>query len=186
MEEKKGLVGWFKANNTKIRSITNLIGGILLFLCGLVFIIIVDLKVNKFDPITYKDAAGEEQTYKIVLSLYLLLGAILSFGGGIFFLFGDSRKHKHTQTLVLKAVGMVLAIAFIFFLFSFKNGVDCYRHPALHFPEAGFAEAKYFIDEKIYNTANTVVSVCLALDIIALVILAVNYVFSILFIEEDY
>ena len=179
--EKKNL----GSSTTKIRTITNGVASALLFAAGLIFMIVIDLKVKKFEPFTYIQN-GEEKTYKLILSLYLLVAAILALGSAIFYLFGDSRKNKHVQTLLFKGIGMALAVGFIIFLFVFKNALHTYRYPAQHFPESNFAASKYFISSEIYSIGNAVVIICLVIAIIGIITYIVNYILSIKFIDEDY
>ncbi len=160
--EKQSITQFVSKNNIKIRSLTNLIGISLLFVAGLVFVLFIDLKVKL---VTQKEGASA-----LPLSLWLFLSIIFALGGGIFYFIGDSMKHKKIPTLVLKGIGLLLTIGYIVFLFVFKNWVSS--------PNTIKADA--------LSTVNTITIISLVITILGLISLIINYVLSILFIEEDY
>ena len=155
--EKMCFKDFINKNSVKFRSLTFIIGTILAFLAGLIFALFVDLKV-KIDSET------------IIISLWLFFAIILAVGGGCFYFFGDSVKHKRKQTLILKAVGLILCVGYIVFLNMFTKMV---------LPNAGLMQA-------VLQSANTIVTNCYILIIFAIVSYSINYVLSIVFIDEDY
>ena len=155
--EKMCFKDFINKNSVKFRSLTFIIGTILAFLAGLIFALFVDLKV-KIDSET------------IIISLWLFFAIILAVGGGCFYFFGDSVKHKRKQTLILKAVGLILCEGYIVFFNMFTKMV---------LPNAGFMQA-------VLQSANTIVTICYILIIFAIVSYSINYVLSIVFIDEDY
>ena len=171
---------FLRKNNSKFRMISMYIGAGLLILAGLLFIIIVDLKVNKFDPIVY----GDGKEYQLLLSFYLLMAAVFALGSGIFYMYGDSVKNKHVATLVFKGIGIALAVAFIIFLFVFKARINWYRYPSQYFE--GVSATKTYMSEAMFKSANGIITACLVIDIVGIVVYILNYLLSILFIEEDY
>ena len=155
MEKIKSFI---KSNNVKLRSITNIVGCTAALAAGLLFVLLIDLSI-KFRT---DDA--------VLISLWLFLAIIFAVGGGIFYFFGDSVKHKRKLTLVLKGIGIVLAAGFIPFLMMFKEIV--------------LYVAK--LNSATIAKGETIVVISLIIIIAALVALALNYVLSILFLDEDY
>lgn len=149
-------------NNVKIRTITNLVGTLLIFLAGLFFVLIVDLKMS------FKKANANAEGVSI--SVWLFLAIIFALGGGIFYFLGDSMKHKKFLTLFVKGIGIVLGIGYIVFLQVFKTKIVL---------GAGLIDVQQVLGCKIVLWATI-------FDILALVVLALNYVFSIIFLDEDY
>ncbi len=153
-------------NNIKIRSITNLLGCILLFVAGLAFVLFIDLKAktvtNSFDE--------NKNTIIVPLSIWLFFAILFALGGGIFYFFGDSQKHKKVLTLVLKGVGIVLSIGYVVFLFVFKNWVN----------------VKKLIQNECVPTVHTIANVSLVFAFIGIAFIIINYIMSIIYIEEDY
>ena len=151
---------YINKNNIKIRSLTNLIGIGLLFAAGLYFVLFIDLYV-KFRTST---------TEIIPIAIWLFMAIIFAVGAGIFYFFGDSNKHKKVLTIVLKAVGIVFSICYIVYIFVFKNWA--------------LTSDKIVTDSLpiAINTAN----ISLIINIIALVVVIINFVFSIVYIEEEY
>ncbi len=160
--EKQSMTQFMSKNNIKIRSLTNIIGISLLFAAGLIFVLFIDLKVKL---VSHKDDVSV-----VPLSFWLFLSIIFALGGGIFYFIGDSMKHKKIPTLVLKGVGLALSIGYIVFLFVFKNWVSS--------PNTIKADA--------LSIVNTITIISLVITILGLISLIVNYVLSIIFIEEDY
>ena len=153
---------FFDKNNIKIRSITNLIGIFLLFAAGLFYVLFIDLNV-KFKT----ETAAEGIT---PISIWLFFAMIFAVGAGIFQFFGDSQKHRKYLTLSLKAVGILLAIGYIFFAIKFNSWVDT---------------SGKVIAETIAK-AHLMTNISLGLNIAGLVAIVVNYVFSAIYVEEDY
>ena len=149
---------FIKNNNVKLRSITNLVGCATALAAGLLFVLLIDLSI-KFRT---DDA--------VLISLWLFLAIIFAVGGGIFYFFGDSVKHKRKLTLVLKGIGIVLAAGFIPFLMMFKEKVLYVAR----------------LNSATIAKGETIVVISLIIIILALVALALNYVLSILFLDEDY
>lgn len=167
----KNITGFISKHNIKFRSISNLIGSLGAMFAGLFFVLFVDLVV------TFKSNAD------VKLSVWLFLAIITATGGSIFYFLGDSVKHKLGKefkigklrfriapTLVLKLIGIILAVAFIPFLFVFINKVVYVA----------------IATKAMVATAKTIVYVALALDIVGLVGLIFNYVLSAIFLKEDY
>lgn len=146
-------------HNSLLRTITFLAGAGLIIIAGLLFVVLVDLKVKAN---TNKDS--------IFISAWLFFAIIFAVGGGIFYFVGDANKHKHVRTLIFKGVGIGLSAFFIQFLNAFSTKIN----------------GMVGVSKKIVALANTTVSVTLIITIVALVLLVANYVLSILFIEEDY
>ena len=153
---------FLEKNNIKIRSISNLAAVGLFFAAGLFYVLMIDLKV-KFRTETAIEGITP-------ISIWLFFAIIFAVGGGIFYFFGDSQKHKKVLTLVLKAIGIILGIGYIFFAIKFNGWVDT---------------SGKVLAETIPN-AHLMTNISLALNIGALVAASINYVFSILYINEDY
>lgn len=167
----KEITGFISKNNIKFRSISSLIGSAFAMCAGLFFALFVDLVVD------FKSNA------EITLSGWLFLAIIFATGGSIFYFGGDSIKHKigkvfsigklkvrFAPTLFLKFIGILLVIAFIPFLFVFQK------------------KAVYvaIATQEMIATANSVIYVSLALAIVGLVGLIINFVLSAIFLKEDY
>lgn len=150
-------------NNIKIRSLTNIIGCVLLFAAGLFYVLFIDLYVK------FKNETGADNSITPI-SIWLFFAIVFAVGGGIFYFFGDSQKHKPVQTLVLKGIGIVLAIGYIFFIAKFNSWVD----------------ASNKVMPETVSIAHTLANVSLILDIVGLVVVIINYVLSIIFVKEDY
>ena len=90
-------------NKPIFKTISFLVGGILILAIGLLFVLITDLYMSN-------------------TSGWLFLSIILSFGGGILFLLSDNFKHKRSLFLILKSAGILISLGFIIYLFAFKNG----------------------------------------------------------------
>ena len=153
---------FFKNNNIKIRSISNLVGIFLLFAAGLFYVLMIDLKVK------FKTETSAEGITPI--SIWLFFAMIFAVGAGIFYFFGDSQKHRKIMTLVLKAIGIVLSIGYIFFAFKFNTWID---------------ESGKVIAETIAS-AHLMTNISLWLNYAGLLAIVINYVFSVIFLEEDY
>ena len=89
-----------------VRNLSFFIGGILIMVTGLVYVLTTDLYLGNS-------------------SKYLLLGILLAFAGSICFILSNSYKNKPTVFYILKGVGVVMSIGFIIFLFVFM-GTDLY------------------------------------------------------------
>ena len=155
MKEKNFLA----KHNSLLRTITFLAGSALIIITGLLFVVLVDVKVK---ITTNKDT--------IFLSAWLFFAIIFAVGGGIFYMLGDSFKHKHVRTLVFKGVGIALSAFFIQFINAFSTKIN----------------EMLGVSPKIVAIANTACTISLVLTIVALVFMVANYVLSIIFIEEDY
>lgn len=149
---------FLKEHNAKIRAITFWVATTLIILAGLAFVLTVDTKI-KFN--SNKDT--------IFISAWLFFVIISSVGGGIFYFFGDSVKHKHILTLIMKGVGIALSAFYIFVLNAFEAKV-----------------LSMDVANATKTSVSTLCTVCLIVTIVSLVVFVVNYVFSIIFIEEDY
>lgn len=150
----------FSKHNVKIRTITNLIGVSLMFVAGLFFVLFVDL-----------NAKLQENSGNVVsISSWLFAAIIFALGGGIFYFFGDSMKHKKVWTLILKAIGVVLSIGFTIFTFFFKNWVNT----------SGKVKIEYI------PKTNNIAVIALIIALAGIVFLIVNYIFSIIFLDEEY
>lgn len=93
-------------NKPIFKTISFLVGGVLILLVGLLFVLITDLYMGN-------------------TSGWLFFAIILSFGGGGLFLLSDNFKHKRGLFLILKSAAIILAIGFIIYLFMFKSS-DAY------------------------------------------------------------
>lgn len=156
--EKQSLTHFLSKNNIKIRSLTNLIGVFLMFAAGLVFVLFIDLKVQL------------SADSKVPLSLWLFLTIIFALGGGIFYFLGDSMKHKKTQTIVFKGIGLLLSVGYLIYLFLFNNWVSTSNG----------------VKPVAIDTVNTITIISIVITVLGILFLILNYVLSILFIEEDY
>ena len=85
-----------------IRNLTLYIGGALIALTGLTYVLLTDLYL------------GNE-------SKYLLVGIILAFAAAACFLLADSFKSKLKLFYTLKSIGIVMSIVFIVYLFIFMS-----------------------------------------------------------------
>ena len=122
-------------------------------------------------------------TISVHLSSWLFLAIIFAGGGAIFYFFGDSLKHKPgiivnlglkikvVPTLWLKLLGIILAIGFIPFLYVFQSDV-IYVEKAL--------------TSEMRAVADTIMYIVMVIDIVGIVSFIVNYVFSIIYLKEDY
>lgn len=153
---------FFENNNVKIRSITNLTGIILAFIAGLAFVLFIDLYVK------FKTETGKEGITPI--SIWLFFAMIFAVVGAAIFFLGDSNKHKPIMTLVLKGIGLVLVVCYIFFAIKFNTWVD---------------ESGKVVLESIKN-AHLITNITLGVDIASILFLSINYIFSVLFLNEDY
>lgn len=150
---------FFKKHSSLLRSLTFIIGTGLILVAGLLFVILVDLKV-KIN--TNKDT--------IFISAWLFFSMIFAVGGGLFYFAGDAVKHKHVRTLIFKGVGFVLSALHIMFLQAFHAKVN----------------GMLGVSKIALAQANSAYTISLIITIAALVVLAINYVLSIIFIQEDY
>lgn len=151
---------YINKNNIKIRSLTNLIGIGLLFAAGLYFVLFIDLYVK------FRTSSAEI----IPIAIWLFMAIIFAVGAGIFYFFGDSNKHKKVLTIVLKAVGIVFSICYIVYIFVFKNWA---------------LTADKIVTDSLPIAINTA-NISLIINIVALVVVIINFVLSIVYIEEEY
>lgn len=170
---KKDFKTLMNENNIKIRSLTNLAGCLLTLSAALLFVLLIDVVImSKYNS-----------NISVHLSSWLFLAIIFAGGGAIFYFFGDSVKHKPgiivnlglkikvVPTLWLKMLGIILAIGFIPFLYVFQADV-IYTKGALT------SEVRAVADAIMYSV--------MAIDIVGIVAFIINYVFSIIYIKEDY
>ena len=141
-----------------IRSWTNFLGVAISLIAGLIFILVVDLKAKIIDA-----------KATMPLSAWLIIAILLAAGGAIFYYVGDIYKEKNVKTLVFKGVGMALVAGFIGFLFYFYQWTTTGELRATAVEETQLA---FYIS--------------LVVAILGLITLIVNYVLSILYIEETY
>lgn len=85
-----------------IKTISYLVGGVVIAVIGFLFIAITDLYLRS-------------------TSTLLFISVFLSIGSGIFFLLSESFRNKKTIYFVLKGVAIALSILFIIFLFGMAN-----------------------------------------------------------------
>ena len=149
--EKKGFQNFLE---NKLRNISFIIGNAFTFLAGLFFVLFIDLKVKI-----------ESET--IIISAWLIFAIIFAVGGGILFFVGDMVRHKKKQTVILKLVGIVFALAFIVFLQLFKFDV---------IPNAGLMSSTM-------ATATNIVNASLIMSVIGIAGLSVNLS---VYTDEDY
>ena len=90
-------------NKPIFKTISLLVGGLLILLVGLLFVLITDLYMSN-------------------TSGWLFFAIILSFGGGGLFLLSENFKHKRSLFLIAKSAAIVVSIGFIIYLFMFKSG----------------------------------------------------------------
>lgn len=153
---------YISKNNIKIRSFTNLGAIIGLFTSGLFFVSFIDLFVK------FRSATGNEAPTPI--AIWLFVAIILAVGGGIFYFFGDSNKHKKVLTIILKAIGLVLGLGFIAFIFIFLNWAN--------------TSGKIITDT--LHACNVITWVSFVIHIVALLFVIANFVLSIIFVDEEY
>ena len=149
--EKKGFQNFL---DNKLRNISFIIGNAFTFLAGLFFVLFIDLKVKI-----------ESET--IIISAWLIFAIIFAVGGGIFFFVGDMVRHKKKQTVILKLVGIVFALAYIVFLQLFKFNV---------IPNSGLMSSTM-------ATATNIVNASLIMSVIGIAGLSVNLS---VYTDEDY
>ncbi len=89
-------------NKLLVKNISLFAGGTLVFLAGLFYVLMTDLKMNN-------------------TATWLFIGIILAFGSSIMFLFCESAKEKHVPYFILKGSSILLAIGYVVFLFVFKG-----------------------------------------------------------------
>lgn len=153
---------FFANNNVKLRSITNLVGILAAFVAGLLFVLFIDLNVK------FKTESANEGITPI--SIWLFFAMIFAVVGAAIFFLGDSNKHRPVMTLVLKGIGLILVVGYIFFAIKFNTWVD----------ESG----KVLVET--VKAAHTVTNISLYINIVSVVFLVINYVLSVVFLDEDY
>lgn len=89
-------------NKLLVKQISLFSGGGLVFLAGLFYVLMTDLKM--------KNSAT-----------WLFIGVILALGSSILFLLSENAKEKNVPYLIMKASSVLLAIGFVVFLFAFKH-----------------------------------------------------------------
>lgn len=89
-------------NKLLVKQISLFSGGGLVFLAGLFYVLMTDLKM--------KNSAT-----------WLFIGVILALGSSILFLLSENAKEKKVPYLIMKASSVLLAIGFVVFLFAFKH-----------------------------------------------------------------
>lgn len=158
--KNNGFKAFFNKNNIRIRSLTNLIGIALMFVAGLAFVLFVDLKA--------KIQAGSNNI--VPISNWLFMCIIFSLGGGIFYFFGDTMKNKKVLTLILKGIGLVLAIGFIVYIFVFLNWVT----------------TSDIIKVEAIGATKSTAYASLVITILGVLTLIINYILSIIFLDDEY
>ena len=98
-------------NKLLVKQISLFSGGGLVFLAGLFYVLMTDLKMNNS-------------------ATWLFIGIILAFGGSILFLFCESAKEKPKLLYPLKGGSILISIGYVVFLFLFKN-TDVYKNITL-------------------------------------------------------
>ena len=98
-------------NKLLVKQISLFSGGGLVFLAGLFYVLMTDLKMNNS-------------------ATWLFIGIILAFGGSILFLLCESTKEKPKLLYPLKGGSILLSIGYVVFLFLFKN-TDVYKNITL-------------------------------------------------------
>ena len=156
---------FLQTNNIKIRSLTNLVGSLAIILAGLFFVLFADVSI-KFTG----SSAGTSDDF-VKISIWLFLAIIFSVVAGLLYFIGDAYKNKKVLSLVLKGIGIVLAIGFIIFLFRFQSWLT----------NSGRVDIS-----RSTMPYQTIVLVSFVITIISLLFLICNYVFSIIFLDEDY
>ena len=92
---KERVIGLFK-------NISFLIGGIIIMVTGLVYVLVTDMYLGNS-------------------SNYLLLGIVLAFSGSICFILSNSFKNKVKVFYILRAIGLLMSIGFIIYLFAYMK-----------------------------------------------------------------
>ena len=90
----------------KSKLISLLIGGILIFVTGLIFVLLADLKLKTY-------------------AVWLFVAIIISAGSGILNLLAENYRDKHVLYIVLKSIGYALSIGFVIFIFIFNASSFC-------------------------------------------------------------
>lgn len=90
----------------KSKLISLLIGGILIFVTGLIFVLLADLKLKTY-------------------AVWLFVDIIISAGSGILNLLAENYRDKHVLYIVLKSIGYALSIGFVIFIFIFNASSFC-------------------------------------------------------------
>ncbi len=89
-------------NKQLVKNISLFAGGTLVFLAGLFYVLMTDLKMSN-------------------TATWLFIGIIPAFGSSIMFLFCENAKEKHVPYFILKGSSVLLSICYVAFLFVFKG-----------------------------------------------------------------
>lgn len=89
-------------NKLLVKQISLFSGGGLVFLAGLFYVLMTDLKMNNS-------------------ATWLFIGIILAFGGSILFMLCESTKEKPKLLYPLKGLSVLISLGYVVFLFLFKN-----------------------------------------------------------------
>lgn len=89
-------------NKSTIKLISLIVGGVTIFVAGLIFVVITDLKLKN-------------------TSTWLFISIIFSFGSGIANMLSDNIKEKPIPYYILKGLGVLLAIGYLVFLSVFAG-----------------------------------------------------------------
>ncbi|MCR5741090.1 MAG: hypothetical protein K6G38_01325 [Gammaproteobacteria bacterium] len=118
-----------------IKQVTFLVGGLLVIAAGLFYILMADL-------------------YLHATSIVLFLGVIPSVFGGIFFILSENFKNKKHLFFIFKAIGIVLTLLFILYLFA-VSGQD--KDVIAEYTARGEANLNFIekIKLQMYNAYNT-------------------------------
>ena len=87
-------------NKSFIKQLTFILGGVLMIVGGLYFMLFGDLLVRS-------------------TSSWLFVGSILSLGSGVFTILSDIIKNKKKLFFIFRGIGVALAIGFIIFTFIY-------------------------------------------------------------------
>ncbi len=91
-------------NKSLFKTLTFMLGGTFIFVAGISFMIVADLKLK-------------------CTSFWLFLCAFICFSATIFFFFGESFRddEKKAKYYIIKSIGIIMTFAYIIYLIIFMN-----------------------------------------------------------------
>lgn len=143
-------------DQTKLKNISIITAGAAMIIGGLFYVLYSDL-------------------YLLNSSEWLFASIITSIGSAIAFLLCEGVRAKKVLFYILKALSVVLAIAFIFVLFKFKGSFDTFA----------LVKSKGITTEVANARLMTVFTVSLVLGAISAVVELTNIVFNVIFGVDD-
>ncbi len=100
-----------KKTVTLIGKISDIVGFILIFCAGMLFVLLADLELNIRSP-------------------WLFFSALFAIGSSVCLIFADKYKERPKTMYILKGVGMLLSVFFIVFIIMFLNAAYTSKYQA--------------------------------------------------------